>query len=565
MKSNRKYMLFFIICSLLGYGQAVSLSLETNTKEYQVRAPFKLNIGLEITGNTLEQQTPLKLPDLSKFEILGNASESLSFIDTETGVLVRQTIYQLILEPKQAGKIKIGSALIQINGKIYKSEPFDILIKDNLRKNNENTLSKNVQLYLEVENQSDIYKYKPIKVFVKVRSKNFHNLRDIQHIQIPQNDAEFIRLKKQDIEIEEHPEEIATQTLGSFIIFPKNSGSFVISPVFAKLNQEKISSNSLKINIKPFPKTAPKSFHNAVGNFNLNVSAHQNQVKINEPIDVFVKLSGEGNLKYISLPKILKSKDYDFFKPKRTEKITATQNNIYGEVTEHYVLIPKKEGDINIPLEDFSFFDPKNNKYKSLNGQYSIKVINLNTSKEKKTIIKEFMDEAGHMLKKTDLLPVSEKKSDKDNKIYWMSISIGLFIILALIVIFLLVFRRKKTIPKKKEEAITTIAETEELLKNTLFINKDYYFRAMEIALKQNNFSLFFDYYEELYTDTQQQIKIKQNQTLHEFLENNFDEQFIEKFNSLHNKIQVEKYSPIHPNIKEIYDSICEFYSKIMK
>ena len=131
MKNRFLYVL--ISLSIFSYGQ-VSILSETNTKEYEVKEAFKLNIGLEILGNELEQQTPIKLPDLSKFEILGNASEIFSFIDPETGTLVRQVIYQLVLEPKQAGKIKIGSALVQVNGKIYKSESFDIFVKENSKK-----------------------------------------------------------------------------------------------------------------------------------------------------------------------------------------------------------------------------------------------------------------------------------------------------------------------------------------------------------------------------------------------------------------------------------------------
>ena len=60
---------------------------------------------MEIAGD-MHQQTPIKLPDLSKFEVLGNASEAFTFIDPETGVQVKQIVYQLILLPKKTGKIK---------------------------------------------------------------------------------------------------------------------------------------------------------------------------------------------------------------------------------------------------------------------------------------------------------------------------------------------------------------------------------------------------------------------------------------------------------------------------
>ena len=97
----RAYILSFIL-PIFGYGQVTLLS-ETDTKEYQVREPFNLSIGLEIIGENYQQQSPVRLPDLSKFEILGNATESVAAIDPETGNVVRQVLYHLILQPKHAG------------------------------------------------------------------------------------------------------------------------------------------------------------------------------------------------------------------------------------------------------------------------------------------------------------------------------------------------------------------------------------------------------------------------------------------------------------------------------
>ena len=85
--------------------------------------------------------------------------EQNTFIDQKRGIRVNQIIYQLYLQPKVTGKVKIGSALLTVNGKIYKSEPFDILVKETSRAETE-YLSKDVYLNVEVQDK-EVYENQP--------------------------------------------------------------------------------------------------------------------------------------------------------------------------------------------------------------------------------------------------------------------------------------------------------------------------------------------------------------------------------------------------------------------
>lgn len=563
MKSTLFPILFFLLCSIFGYGQVV-LSSDTDTKEFSLKNTFTLNIGLEIAGNNFEQHSPLKLPDLSKFEILGNASEVVSFIDPNTGNIIKQTIYQLILEPKYTGKIKIGSALVKINGKIYKSEPFDIFVKDNPKKALENNFAKNIQLFMEVQDDVVRYQYEPIKITLKAYSRNLNHLRKLHKIEYPnKSKIHFINSKKQDIEVNDFPEDFVYQIISSFIIFPENTGMVTIPSISAKIDKEKIASNPIKLNIKPLPSDAPKNFTNAVGDFRLKISSNKKSIEIDKPFDVFIKLSGEGNLEHINLPKILKSTDYQIFTPKRSIKMKPTEVGLKGEVIEHYIIIPKKEGNINILTEEFSFFNPKTSQYQNIKESYSIIAKKKNDSINKTSSIEKIIGDTGHILKKTELLPISSK--NEETKKPWKTLFIGVFIIICLISLFVLVFKRKKKKTIYKEKTITTISEEEETLKNTLFIEKDYYFKAMERAIMQKNNKLFFEYYEELHQDAEKQIEFYQNKNISQFLEVEFGSEYLEEFKLLREKIQIEKYSLISQDLYEIHNLVVNFYSKIMK
>ena len=561
----RVYILLFIL-PIFGYGQVTLLS-ETDTKEYQVREPFNLSIGLEIIGENYQQQSPVRLPDLSKFEILGNATESVAAIDPETGNVVRQVLYHLILQPKHAGKTRIGSALVQVNGKTYKSEPFEILVRDGKRKND--TWGRSVSMIMEVLDK-DVYQNQPVNVVLKLKANphNYQDFRKVNHIKLPQNTKKIhtVNLKREDIEIDKS-DEMAMQVIGSFVVIPEREGNFFVSPATAQFNEEKILSNPLRIHVKKLPEGAPSSFKNAVGKFDLKVEIPKEEVEVNQPMDVFVRLKGKGNLAEIELPKIVESNDYTVLKP--TQKIDIKESEFSGEKTDHYVIIPKKEGEITIHYENFAYFDIDEKQYQTINSD-DIKILSL--SKEAmdspKSTLGKMMDDTGHILKKVNLLPVSEEEKEEESFDFGKFAGIGLLVFGSLLAIYFFTFRKKK--PKQwnnvqSDNKITTITETEELLKENISIGKEYYFGAIKNAVDKGNSASFFENYQELHEEAENQIKRLKNQTILEFLEETENADFVQDFERFRTKIQEAKYAPIHGDLYEFYNDIVKFYTKIME
>ena len=517
---------------------------------------------MEIAGD-MHQQTPIKLPDLSKFEVLGNASEAFTFIDPETGVQVKQIVYQLILLPKKTGKIKIGSALVQVNGKVYRSDAFDIIVKEGGKRRFEENHLREVHLSMETENR-EVYENQPVVVVLKAYGRNYDDFRKVHDIRFPavKGDLYPISTAKQEVSIEN--EEIASQIIGSFVVFPEKSGEFSILPALAKLNNDKISSNRLKINVKKLPDKAPESFKNAVGEFKIELTApNKKEIEIDKPFDVFVKLSGEGNLKSIALPKIIESADYSVLKPKQEADIQTKSKGLLGEITEHYLIVPKKEGEIAVKIEDFTFFNLKEEKYKTLKTD-ELRINSIKPKEpEKQNFVMEGLEETGHILKKVTLLPISNE--EKKEGFNWQRILAGSFLGVTLLV--LLRLRRKKSSVKieNKLEKIPTIAETEELLKENISIGKEYYFGAIKNAVDKGDSASFFENYQELHEEAENQIKRLKNQTILEFLEEAENADFVQDFKKFRTKIQEAKYAPFHGDLYEFYNDIVKFYTKIME
>ena len=141
--------ILILFTSIVTYGQ-VNLYFKPDKTDYEAGDVVNLNIVLELNGDNLVQESRFNLPDLSKFNILGRASYRDAVLDPETNTNISKSIIRIALEPKQKGKIKIGSVLVTINNKIYKTEPFDIFIKD-IEKKSPAKITASNDVYLNVE------------------------------------------------------------------------------------------------------------------------------------------------------------------------------------------------------------------------------------------------------------------------------------------------------------------------------------------------------------------------------------------------------------------------------
>lgn len=566
------YILFFF-ASVISYGQVTVLT-DVNTKEAKMNEPVILTVVQEVVGENMEQQTPLQLMDLSKFDIIGNASERNTFVDPRRGIRINQLIYQVYLQPKVPGKVKIGSALVMVNGKIYKSEPFDILVREG-KSDDLDYLSKDVYLNLEVEDKV-VYENQPTVAVLRAYSKNFENFRKLENIQISQqNNARIkpISYKKQDIESVEG--DYSSQVVGMFVIFPKKAGNVEIEPVSALVKTPEISkivSNKVKLNVMNLPKGSPANFKNAVGNFKVTIQSPQaiQNIEIGKPIDVSVKISGLGNLDVDKLPKIIESKDYQFYTPKIISHLSTNKSGVRGDIVAKYILVPKKEGKMTISTEHFSFFNPELNKYVDLGVKsLAINVLNSQQMAANKTTL-DMVDDYTKVVMETVKLPAEK---NKDSKYFTFNIK---FILGNLALIFgglflLFILFKVRSRWNKKEIAgagpITTVSEEEQKIRAQLKPDFHAHFEYLKNLKNNGNFSEFFNAYEDLHNETERFIEDTYNVSLQVYIEEYKSAKFSEEFRNLLRSLSIEKYAPIHDieHMQTLYTDILNIYSEIAK
>lgn len=127
--------------------------------------------------------------------------------------------------------------------------------------------------------------------------------------------------------------------------------------------EKHLSTNSLNVNVRPLPGGAPTGFNGAVGNFTAKGEADTREVRANEAITYRLTISGSGNLMLIDAPDIQFPKVFEVYDPQINDHINRSQNGISGSRTFEWILIPRSQGDYEIPAFDFAYFDPASGRY----------------------------------------------------------------------------------------------------------------------------------------------------------------------------------------------------------
>ncbi len=568
------------LASVITYGQ-VNLSLDADKSEYGSKDIVNLTIVLELNGSDLEQQSRFQLPDLSKFNIIGSGSVTNTVIDPATNTLITQKVSRIALEPKKKGKIKIGSVLVTVNNKIYKTEPFDVNIKDVVDKKAlaVNT-SNEVYLNVEIEDR-DIYQDQPTIAVLRVYSRNMDNLRKVKNIRLPEQDninVHPINFRKSEIDPSGYGN-MPSQVLAMFMVFPNEAGYVEVPAVSASVssysNKSKILSNKVKLNVRKLPEGAPECFKNAVGNFNVSVyNASKEKVEAKKPLNVVVKVSGEGNLPDMELPKIMASPDYEIFAPKITSKVSPGTTGMKGEILANYVLVPNKSGSIAIKTEQFAFFDPENREYVDLGQKtLALNAFSHDQIMESRSTVEKVNEYTNNLLEtvNTPVLKTTSFKVKEKSKFHWNILLTNIAILLGLFVVYLIfkTWQKKRTLIKETvpSKPLGSVAETEQEIRDLLKTDINDYFGYLENLKDNREYEKFFVTLEELDQEVRNQYSNGSVAEFKTFLEKHKGSSFAEEYGHLQQRIQIEKYAPVKSEggLEELLKTIVNLYSQISK
>lgn len=377
------------------------------------------------------QATSLTPPSLSDFQVLSgpNPSQSVSIIN---GNMSQKATYSYTIKPKKEGTFKIGKGIAKISGVNVESnevsiqvtapvqqqakkvnpydpwsmfddpfaepEPAQQVSMEDIKKQVKNDVFIRANV-----NKSSAYKGEMLTVTYKLyfsRQITGYNLK-----KAPQ--FEGFWSQEVDMDPKRRPgvetvngKQYQTYELLKYNLYPQRAATLPISELELDANIQVVvqtqaasffnpfgrsqavnvpltlQSNSLNINAKELPETGkPADFNGAVGKYNFETNISGTETKTDEPLTYSVRVTGNGNLKFIDAPKLSLPPDFEVYDPKVKESVSNTANGMSGSKQYDYLFIPRQPGEFKLPAQSFSYFDPATGKYSSITSkEFTIKV-----------------------------------------------------------------------------------------------------------------------------------------------------------------------------------------------
>ncbi|HET6566435.1 MAG TPA: BatD family protein [Rhodothermales bacterium] len=128
----------------------------------------------------------------------------------------------------------------------------------------------------------------------------------------------------------------------------------------------KIASAPVTVDVKPLPPGAPPSFKGAVGTFRMETHTGRTDLKVGDALEVTATISGSGNLATLPAPVLDAPGAFEAYDPQVTTSINRKGARVAGSRTFSYVLVPRTNGQFDLPPLAFSFLDPESGAYETL-------------------------------------------------------------------------------------------------------------------------------------------------------------------------------------------------------
>ena len=397
------------------------LALNATAQELTVRAPGRVDLGrrFEVRYEVNDRASDFRGPSFKGLSVLSgpmtSQSTSMSIINGKTS---RSSTFGFtyILQADVEGTFNIGGASCTVDGKKITCPGFTITVEKGTQQaqpqqpNAYGGNSRQQQAYAQPASSSNIDSkqlfarasisksnpYQGEQVILTYKIYTQVSLSQYQIDKLPGNKGFWSEDLTKDGSVKQYSEtvngrnyQVAEIRRGA--LFGQESGKLTIEPldldVLAIVQRQRrstgsiwdlfddpffnptqavekhLSTNSLTVNVRPLPGGAPDGFNGAVGKFSAKSGVDMREVRANEAITYRLTISGSGNLMLIDAPKLNFPKVFEVYDPQIDDKISRTNSGISGSRTFEWVLIPRSQGDYEIPAFDFAYFDPSTGKY----------------------------------------------------------------------------------------------------------------------------------------------------------------------------------------------------------
>ncbi len=169
-------------------------------------------------------------------------------------------------------------------------------------------------------------------------------------------------------------------TVRKLALFPTRSGRLELGPfevdlavrlgsdalfaAFDEIRRTRRSSAPVAVEVKPLPAGAPAGFEGLnVGDWKLAATASADRVEAGQPVTVRVTATGEGNVRTLAPPALPALAGARAFASTASEEVTRAGGRLGGTRTIETVVVPEREGSLEVPPLAWPYFSPRTGRY----------------------------------------------------------------------------------------------------------------------------------------------------------------------------------------------------------
>ncbi len=398
MKRFRQLFCVITICFIstaFVYANKIEMYSSVNKTSVALNETLQLTISIKGDSKSLPY---FSAPTLKDFNTYGSSqSKSMSIVN---GQVTNTVSYIYTLSPKKEGEYEIPSFKLDYDGQTYETEPIKITVSQ--AQTVSSVSVQNTQMPQQKQS-SQVYNFdtsKAVFVEAKVNKKTAYinekiiytfsfytsiNLLSNPSYQAPSFIGFFtgnttqnnyrIQINGRDYVVTEVSTELYPQQEGNIKIdrstlmvsiedFSKNYDDFFAS-FFRRSKNVELVTDEINIKVSKVPQNI-----GMVGNFKMSATVDKKDKKENEPFDLKITISGDGNIRTIQEPEIMLSDNLK--KYETSEKIIKQGDKETGkEFTT--LIMPLSSGEGEIKILSQKYFDIQTKQVKNLPAK-SIKV-----------------------------------------------------------------------------------------------------------------------------------------------------------------------------------------------
>ncbi len=371
--------------SLPAFAEDIQVLATVDRNQITLEDSLQLSITIQGTQNT----PPPELPSLPDFRVTSaGTSSSTQIINFKRSVSIT---HKYRLTPMNTGQFKIGLARIRANGKIYATQPITVVVKKTTAQNQPADKSvfieTNVSKKIAYVGEQLIYSF---KLFHRIEAKNLDlsmpfgashfQKEDLGKAKSYQNLINGIQYQVQEISIALFPikagkAEIPAAMLDLDIYHRTRSNrrGFFNDPFFGqgiRAEHKVLRSKPLSVEILALPeKGKPLDFKNIIGQFNIQANLGKKDLEVGDTTTLTITVSGKGNIRGVTFPEPNLKHQFKDYPDQPEFKQTVTANQIMGQKTFKFALVPLQSGAVTLPAFTLSYFNPEVRDYQQIKTQ----------------------------------------------------------------------------------------------------------------------------------------------------------------------------------------------------